>query len=88
MKRNLFLMMTLATLLFGASSLAFGKEYNMYQTTTNTSKKQLETDKKVAKEKRTEVKKEAEQKRQEAKLTAKNTQKSTKKKHKKFLGIF
>ena len=87
MKRNLFLMMTLATLLFGASSLAFGKEYNMYQT-TNTSKKQSEADKKVAKEKRTEVKKEAEQKRQEAKLTAKNTQKSTKKKHKKFLGIF
>lgn len=88
MKRKIFLLTMLATLLFGGSNLVFGKEMNAYQTKSGTSKKQTEAEKKEAKEKSMAAKKDAEKQRREAKMTAKNSSKTTRKKHKKFLGIF
>ena len=88
MKRKIFLLTMLATLLFGANNLVFGKEMSRYQTKSGTSKKQPESEKKEAQEKRMEAKKDTEKQRREAKLTAKHSSKTTKRKHKKFLGIF
>ena len=79
-------MTLLATLLLGGNALVFGKAFNFYQTNSEMSKKQTDSDRKKSKEKRAEAKKEAAQKRQEAKMIAKKN--TTKKKHKKFLGIF
>ncbi len=86
MKKRLFLMTLIATILLAGNAMAFSKEFNFYQTNSETSKKQTEKNKLEAKEKRTEAKKEAAEKRHEAKMIAKNNK--TKKKHKKFLGIF
>lgn len=88
MKKQIFLAATLAAISLGASGLVLAKDFNLQQTTSGTSKKQTDAEKKAEKAKREEAKKEAEKARKESKATAKNADQTTKKKHKKFLGIF
>lgn len=93
MKKKLFLIIMSVALSVGGNVLAFGRELNLYQTNSGSSKKQpaakqTAAEKKEAKEKREQAEKEAAQKRKAAKTTAKNTTQTGKKKHKKFLGIF